>query len=114
MKSPNPNVTVSTEVAYCPFCRRSRTLRREERHLGGLVRTMISCETCHQTLSTTMDPAPQAAEPVAEAQAEEPETPAPAAEPEPKPAPKPARKKAAVAAKKTPSPTKKPAAKKKA
>jgi uncharacterized membrane protein len=110
MKSPNPNVTVTTEVAYCPFCRRSRTLRREERHLGGLVRTMISCETCHQTLSTTMEPAPEveapAAEPVAEAPAAEPETPAPAPEPAPK--------KAAAAAKKPASTTKKPAAKKKA
>ncbi len=108
MKSPNPNVTVTTEVAYCPFCRRSRTLRREERHLGGLVRTMISCETCHQTLSTTMEPVP---EPVAEVPAAEPETPAPALEPEPVPGP--AREKTA-AARKPPAPARKPAAKKRA
>ena len=113
MKSPNPNVTVTTEVDYCPFCRRSRTLRREERHLGGLVRTMVSCETCHQTLSTTMGPAPEPeAEAVAEAPAAEAEAPAPA--PEPEPAPKPARKKAATAPKKSASTTRKPAAKKKA
>jgi hypothetical protein len=113
MKSPNPNVTVTTEVAYCPFCRRSRTLRREERHLGGLVRTMISCETCHQTLSTTMGPAPEAAaEAVAEPAPTEPETPAATSKPEP--AAKPARKKPVVAADKAPSPTRKPAAKKRA
>jgi uncharacterized membrane protein len=111
MKGPQPNVTVTTEVDYCPFCRRSRTLRREERHLGGLVRTMVSCETCHQTLSTTMGPAPEpeaAAEPVAEATVAEPETPAPV------PAPEPAPKKSAAAPKKPASTPRKPAAKKKA
>ena len=111
MKGPQPNVTVTTEVDYCPFCRRSRTLRREERHLGGLVRTMVSCETCHQTLSTTMGPAPEteaAAEPVAEATVAEPETPASA------PAPEPAPKKARAAPRKAASTAKKPAAKKKA
>jgi uncharacterized membrane protein len=115
MKGPNPNVTVTTEVDYCPFCRRSRTLRREERHLGGLVRTMVACETCHQTLSSTMGPAPEpeaAAEPAAEASAAQPEIPAPAAEPEP--AAKPARKKPAAPTKQAASPTRKPAAKKKA
>jgi hypothetical protein len=112
MKGPNPNVTVTTEVGYCPFCRRSRTLRREERHLGGLVRTMVSCETCHQTLSTTMSPAP---EPVAESIAEAPPAePAPVPVSEPEPPPKPARKKTAVAATKAPTTTRKPAAKKKA
>jgi hypothetical protein len=111
MKGANPNVTVTTEVDYCPFCRRSRTLRREERHLGGLVRTMVSCETCHQTLSSTMGPAPEP-DAVAEAPAAEPKAPAPASEPEP--APKPARKKTATAARKAPSTTRKPAAKKKA
>jgi hypothetical protein len=62
------NVTVTTEVGYCPFCRRSRTLRREVRHLGALVRTNIDCETCHRTLSSTMSP--QEAEPVAAETAE--------------------------------------------
>ena len=119
MKSSNPNVTVTTEVDYCPFCRRSRTLRREERHLGGLVRTMVSCETCHQTLSSTMSPAPEgAAEPAPGTPTAEPVAAAPTSEPEP--TPKPARKKTAAAAKKpasprkTASPTRKPAAKKKA
>ena len=111
MKGANPNVSVTTEVDYCPFCRRSRTLRREERHLGGLVRTMVSCETCHQTLSTTMGPAQEQAEAV-EAPAAEPAE--PVAAPEPKPAPKPVRKKTATAAKKSASTTRKPAAKKKA
>ena len=34
----NPNqIQVTIEVGYCPFCRRTRNLRREERHLGALV-----------------------------------------------------------------------------
>jgi hypothetical protein len=82
---PNPaiNVTVTTEVGFCPFCGRTRTLRREERHLGGLVRTTIDCESCHRTLSSTIGP-PSAPEPEAaeepatapEVQAEAPEKPA--------------------------------------
>ena len=86
MAKPAAQVTVTTEVGYCPFCRRTRTLRREERHLGGLVRTNIDCETCHRTLSSTMGvPQPQAEE----AAPAEPE--ALPAEPEaaPKPSPKP-------------------------
>ena len=100
MTNPAVQVTVSTEVGYCPFCRRSRTLRREERHLGGLVRTNIACETCHRTLSSTMGmPQPKAEEAV-EA---EPAAPAEAdveAEAAPKPAPqrKPAAKAAATKA----------------
>src|SRR6266702_1619114 len=86
MTNPAVQVTVTTEVGYCPFCRRTRTLRREERHLGGLVRTKIDCESCHRTLSSTMGvPQPKAEEPV------EAEPAAPAeveAEPAPKPAPK--------------------------
>jgi hypothetical protein len=63
MTTPAVQVTVTTEVGYCPFCRRSRTLRREERHLGGLVRTKIDCESCHRTLSSTMGvPQPKAEE----------------------------------------------------
>ena len=54
MTAPGVNVTVSTEVGYCPFCQRSRNLRREERHLGGLVRTIVTCESCNRTLSNTM------------------------------------------------------------
>lgn len=93
MTNPAVQVTVTTEVGYCPFCGRSRTLRREERHLGGLVRTKIDCETCHRTLSSTMGvPQPKAeeaveAEPAAPAEAE--------AAPEPAPKRKPAAKAAA-------------------
>jgi hypothetical protein len=47
-------VTVTTEVAFCSFCARPRTLRREERQLGTLVRTTVTCETCHRTLSSTI------------------------------------------------------------
>ena len=95
MTKPGAQVTVTTEVGYCPFCRRSRTLRREERHLGGLVRTNIDCESCHRTLSSTMGvPQPKAEEAVAA----EPETPAAAAPAEPEAAPKPAAKRKAPAA----------------
>ena len=45
---------VTTEVAVCSFCGRPRTLRHEEHQLGTLVRTIITCETCHRTLSSTI------------------------------------------------------------
>jgi hypothetical protein len=48
------HVDVTIEVNYCSFCDRVRNLRREEHHLGTLVRTVITCETCHRTLSSTM------------------------------------------------------------
>jgi len=94
MAKPAAQVTVTTEVGYCPFCRRTRTLRREERHLGGLVRTNIDCETCHRTLSSTMGvPQPQADE---AAPAEPGAVPAePDAAPKPSPKPKPAARAAA-------------------
>jgi len=57
------HVDVTTEVAYCSFCNRTRTLRREEHHLGALVRTIVTCETCHRTLSSSIGVAQ--AEPVA-------------------------------------------------
>ena len=73
-------VNVMIETGYCSFCQRTRNLRSEEHHLGALVRTIVSCETCHRTLSSSIgvaspeliaaDPAPIAAaaeEPVAEA-----------------------------------------------
>ncbi len=105
MTNPAVQVTVTTEVGYCPFCGRSRTLRREERHLGGLVRTKIDCETCHRTLSSTMGvPQPKAEEAVAAAPAE------PEAEAAPKPAPK--RKPAAKAAATKAAPRKTAATKK--
>ncbi len=102
MTNPAVQVTVTTEVGYCPFCGRSRTLRREERHLGGLVRTKIDCETCHRTLSSTMGvPQPKAEEALAavEAKPAEPAAPAePEAEAEAAPKPAPKRKPAAKAA----------------
>jgi hypothetical protein len=48
------HVEVTVETGYCSFCDRVRNLRREEHHLGTLVRTVITCETCHRTLSSTM------------------------------------------------------------
>lgn len=70
------HVKVETEVAYCSFCDRVRTLRREEHQLGTLVRTIVTCETCHRTLSSTMGvaeaeapEAPASVEPAAEVQA---------------------------------------------
>lgn len=103
-------VSVTTDVAFCSFCGRPRTLRREERHLGTLVRTTVTCETCHRTLSSTIGvagtgPAPaeaaqveaQAAEalekPAQEAAAERtaqaPAAPKPKAATKPRAAPKP-------------------------
>jgi len=65
------HVVVTTEVAVCSFCGRPRTLRHEEHQLGTLVRTIITCETCHRTLSSTIgiagttpvEPEPVASEP---------------------------------------------------
>ena len=48
------HVDVTTEVGYCNFCQRPRNLRSEAHHLGTLVRTIVTCETCHRTLSSTM------------------------------------------------------------
>ncbi|HEY3085977.1 MAG TPA: hypothetical protein VGK28_11010 [Candidatus Dormibacteraeota bacterium] len=48
------HVTVATEVGYCSFCGRPRNLRSEAHHLGTLVRTIVTCETCHRTLSSTV------------------------------------------------------------
>jgi hypothetical protein len=62
------HVKVTTEVAFCSFCARPRTLRVEERQLGTLVRTITTCETCHRTLSSTVGVA--SAEPAAEEIAE--------------------------------------------
>jgi hypothetical protein len=52
------HVEVFVETGYCSFCDRVRNLRREEHHLGTLVRTVLTCETCHRTLSSTMGVAP--------------------------------------------------------
>src|SRR5690349_1606129 len=116
------HVNVTTEVALCSFCGRPRTLRREEHQLGTLVRTIVTCETCHRTLSSSIGVA--SAEPPAAAEVAE--THAPASAPEPEPATtetKSPPKKAAAkrpAAKATPArvakakPAAKPAAKAKA
>jgi len=59
-------IRVTTEVGFCPFCARTRTLRIEERQLGALIRTVIACESCHRVLSSTVGVA-QAEAPAAEA-----------------------------------------------
>jgi hypothetical protein len=64
------HVTVTTEVGFCNFCGRTRNLRREEHQLGALVRTVITCESCHRTLSSTMGVAAAEAPPQAEAPAQ--------------------------------------------
>jgi hypothetical protein len=48
------HVTVTSEAGYCSFCGRPRNLRREEHQLGTFVRTIVTCESCHRTLSSTM------------------------------------------------------------
>jgi hypothetical protein len=48
------HVKVTIEVGYCSVCGRSRNLRREEHQLGTFVRTVVTCETCHRTLSSSM------------------------------------------------------------
>jgi hypothetical protein len=82
------HVVVTTEVGVCSFCGRPRTLRTEQHQLGALVRTIVTCETCHRTLSSTIGVAT-------------------AVEPEPMPVTK-----AAPATKAQPVETAKPAAKK--
>jgi len=77
---------------YCSFCARPRTLRREERQLGTLVRTIVTCETCHRTLSSTIGVA------TAETPAVATEDKAPAVDTPAEPA------KTAAPAKRTPSP----------
>jgi len=90
---------VTTEVGFCSFCGRPRNLRSEAHQLGTLVRTIVTCETCHRTLSSTIGVAGARAEPEAEPvpAVAEPERPA---EPEPAPA-KPAAKRKPAAAKST-------------
>jgi uncharacterized membrane protein len=73
------HVTVTTEVAYCSFCDRVRNLRREAHLLGTRVRTIVTCETCHRTLSSTMGVAEASPEGASPAAAEKVTAPAPAA-----------------------------------
>jgi hypothetical protein len=69
-------IRVTTEVGFCPFCARTRTLRIEERQLGALIRTVVACESCHRVLSSTIGvaeaeaPAPEAAPAAGPAEAE--------------------------------------------
>ena len=75
------HVKVTTEAGYCNFCGRPRNLRSEEHQLGNFVRTVVTCETCHRTLSSTMGVAtPETAD--VEAPADQEES-APAAEAKP-------------------------------
>jgi hypothetical protein len=99
-------IEVVTEVGYCPSCGRTRNLRREEHHLGQLVRTIVTCETCHRTLSSSIG---VASEPVKA----EPE-PLPASQPAPAPAASAMTPtaKAPVPVARQAAPAKKPAAKK--
>ncbi len=67
MKKNAGNVKVTIEEGHCSFCDRARNLRREERQLGGLVRIVVTCESCHRTLTSSMGlPAPAEAQPAAE------------------------------------------------
>ncbi|HEV3102120.1 MAG TPA: hypothetical protein VG426_07245 [Candidatus Dormibacteraeota bacterium] len=88
------HVVVTTEVGFCSFCGRPRNLRNEQHQLGALVRTIVTCETCHRTLSSSVGVAaaePAATEPIeaeSEAAAEAAPTP-PAAKAAPKRTPAP-------------------------
>jgi uncharacterized membrane protein len=109
------HVNVTVETGYCNFCGRTRNLRREDHQLGTLVRTIITCESCHRTLSSEIglaSPEPEAAEAAPlQPQAATTEAPAPAV---PRPtanAPAPAKAKAPTkaAAKAKPAAAKRPA-----
>jgi hypothetical protein len=78
------HVKVTTEVGFCSVCGRSRNLRREEHQLGTFVRTVVTCETCHRTLSSTMGVA-NVEEPAANLDAAAVEATAPAAPKAPRP-----------------------------
>jgi hypothetical protein len=88
------HVVVTTEVGVCSFCGRPRNLRTEEHQLGALVRTIITCETCHRTLSSAIGVANAEAEPVETAPVA-PTKQAPIAKSKPVQAAKPAAKRAA-------------------
>lgn len=93
------HVTVTVETGYCSFCGRPRNLRREEHQLGTLVRSIVTCETCHRTLTSSIGVA------AVEAAAEEISGEAPAPVPAPaaaeavKPTPAPAKRATTTAAK---------------
>lgn len=105
---------VTTEVGFCSFCGRPRNLRHEAHQLGTLVRTIITCETCHRTLSSTVGIAsaePAAPEPVAQEPDPTPEVVAEPAARKPAAAAKPATPRKARATSKS-APSKSPAKKK--
>jgi hypothetical protein len=79
----------------CSFCGRPRNLRREEHQLGTFVRTVVTCETCHRTLSSTMGVASVEEPAAAEAPAKVEAATAGAAKPAPAPKPQPAKRAAA-------------------
>src|SRR6478735_7494084 len=104
------HVNVTVETGYCNFCGRTRNLRREDHQLGTLVRTIITCESCHRTLSSEIglaSPEPEAAEaaplqppaPATEAPATSVRQPTAKAPPQAKPPPKAAAKPRSGAAK---------------
>jgi len=75
----------------CSFCGRPRTLRNEKHQLGALVRTIVTCETCHRTLSSSiavgsLEPAAPPASVAEPPLAPEPAAAAAPANPTPKPA----------------------------
>jgi hypothetical protein len=88
------HVVVTTEVGVCSFCGRPRNLRTEEHQLGALVRTIVTCETCHRTLSSAIGVANAEPESVDAAPATQTKE-APAAKSQPVQAAKPAAKRAA-------------------
>ena len=81
---------MTTEVGFCSFCGRPRNLRTEAHQLGTLVRTIVTCETCHRTLSSTIGVAGAQPEPEAEPVPAVAEPMPTVAEPEPAPEPEPA------------------------
>jgi len=97
-------VVVTTEVGFCSFCGRPRTLRSEAHQLGTLVRTIVTCETCHRTLSSSIGVASAEPEPAAPAAAAvAPAAPKVKPAPKAKPAAKTAPKRAAATTKSTAS-----------
>ena len=107
MKKSAGNVKVTIEEGHCSFCDRARNLRREERQLGGLVRVVVTCESCHRTLTSSMGlPAPA----TAQAEAEPATTALAGAKPKAQPKPAPVRAPVATRAKKPGATAGKPAA----
>src|SRR5438876_9402506 len=91
-------VRVTIETGYCSFCGRPRNLRREEHQLGTLERSIVTCETCHRTLTSSIGVAAvQAAAEEISGEAPAP-VPAPAAADAVKPTPPPPQRQPTTAA----------------